>query len=213
MAFTPWQIVGWAAGGAFLAYLGHRLWGRAVMPPLSLEFTARMHGPLRSVAPGRIRLLVVHVTDPPTPLSSVPTARSTAAYFAATDLDASTHVVVDDHEGYRTLADTVVPYGASGGDANTRGLHIEFAGHSGWTRAQWLQHPEMLARGGAVLAAWAAQYNLPLVVLGPQAVGDGLAQGVTTHANITQGFHVPGGHMDPGDGFPLDVLMAYARGG
>jgi hypothetical protein len=213
VALTSIQLVGLGLGGAVLAYLGRRLWGRPMMPPLSLEFTARMHGPLRSVAPGRIRLLVVHVTDPPTPLSSVPTARSTAGYFAETTLDASTHVVVDDKEGYRTLADTVVPYGASGGDANTRGLHIEFAGHSGWTRAQWLQHPQMLARGGAVLAAWAAQYDLPLVFLGPQAVGDGLAEGVTTHAAVTQGFRVPGGHMDPGAGFPMDVLLRYARGG
>lgn len=211
--FLSWPTAGWIAGGAFVAYLGHRIWGRKMMPTLSTEFTARMHGPVRPMPKGAIRLLVIHVTDPPTPLSSVPTARSTAGYFAATTNDASTHVVVDDKEGFRTLPDNVVPYGASGGDANRRGLHIEFAGHSGWSRAQWLQHPQMLARGGAVLAAWADQYDLPLVLLGPQAVGDGRAEGVTTHAIVTAGFRVPGGHQDPGPNFPFDVLFRYARGG
>ena len=183
------------------------------MPPLSTEFTARTHGPVRDLArPGHgIRLLVIHVTDPPTPLISIPTARSTARYFSQTTEFASTHVVVDDHEGYRTLPDTVAPYAASGGDANARGLHCEFAGHAAWDRATWLRHDAMLALGGLVFAAWADRYNISLGFLGPQSVGDGVAEGVTTHKNISDGFHVPRGHQDPGPGFPLDVLLGYAR--
>jgi len=193
--------------GALATYLvARRWWGRPMMPPLSTEFAAHNHGGVRAVTPPNIRLLVLHSTEGES-------ARSTAAWFANAASPGSTHVVVDDKEGFRTLPDNVVPYGASGGDANTRGLHIEFSGHAAWTRTQWLQHDAMLQRGGAVLAAWAATYGIPLAIIGPQAVADRIAQGVTTHKIVTDAFHVVGGHQDPGDGFPLDVLLRYARGG
>lgn len=192
---------------------------RGVMLPLSLEFSAFNHGTLRNLA--HLRLLLIHTTEGAS-------ARSTAAWFAtkiplAQGGPASAHVVVDDLEGYRVLPDSVVAYGAGNrmsaqtspvpNDTNDVALHLEISGHHDWPRETWLQHDATLQRGGAVLAAWADGYSLPLVMLGPEAVRDHLAQGVATHKTISDAYGVKGGHQDPGEGFPLDVLLGYARGG
>lgn len=198
----------YALGGlAVVVGVRRLLRGTPMMPPLSTAYMARNHGGTRALS--KIRLLVLHSTEGSS-------AHSTAQYFATTTVPASTHVVVGDTEGFRTLPDNVVPYGSGGGpstnDSNLVGLHLEFSGHAAWSRAEWLQHDAMLRRGGAVIAAWAATYNLPLVMLGPQAVRDHIAQGIATHKTISDAYAVPGGHQDPGPNFPLDVVLAYARG-
>ena len=38
-----------------------------------------------------------------------------------------------------------------------------------------------------------------------------LKPGITTHAQITKAFDIPGGHIDPGANFPMDTLLACVR--
>lgn len=183
-------------------------------PDLSREFTAGRHGGARNM--DSVRLIVLHATDPGSAVAE-PTARSTAMYFVSPPTPASTQAVIGEDGAYRTLDDDTIPYGA-GSPANERGLHVEQAGHSYWTREQWLAHDKTLRETGGLVGGWAREYNIPMRFLrAPDLVRlanngwqpqDG---GITTHAEITKAFHATT-HTDPGDNYPIDVLMGYAGG-
>jgi hypothetical protein len=146
-----------------------------------------------------IRLVVVHSTEGGT-------ARSVAEFFATT-AQASTQLVVDDFGCYRCLPDLVVPWGAPG--VNTSGLHIEHCGFARWTREQWLEHDDELRLSAEHAARWCWQYGIPRRWVGP--LGLKLRRrGLTTHADASRAF-TPGGHTDPGPGFPRDHYLQLVR--
>ena len=146
-----------------------------------------------------IRHIVIHDTEGGT-------ARSVAAFFAST-AQASTQLVVDDHECYRCVPDLVIPWGAPG--VNTSGLHIEHCGFAHWDRDEWLRHRPMLKRSAGHAAAWCLRYGIPRRWVGP--LGLKLKRkGFTTHADASRAF-TPGGHTDPGPGFPKDLYMALVK--
>lgn len=204
----------YAAGGIAAFYVIDRLFmGTSVPPPTcSTEFLADRHGGQRSMS--SVRLVVLHSTDPGSAVAN-PTAKSTAEYFSSTDVAASTQLVIGEDGCFRTLPDDVVPYGA-GSPANERGLHVEQAGQSFWTRAQWLARDATLRMTGGAVAQWCRMYDIPcvfrtaedLVALSdagwPEAMG-----GITTHAEVSRAWHATD-HTDPGVGYPIDVLMQYA---
>ncbi len=154
-------------------------------------------GPRRA---SQIKWVVLHSTEGGT-------AESVARFFATT-AQASTHLVVDDKECYRMVPDLVVPWGAPG--VNTGGLHIEQCGFARWSTAEWMQHEHTLQRSAAKAARWAHMYGIPLRWVGPIGLKLG-RKGVTTHADASKAF-TPGGHTDPGPGFPKDQWMRWARG-
>lgn len=193
------------------AYAARRL----QMPACDDSIQAVHHGGTRELVPGRIRLIVLHSTEGDT-------AASAANWFAADASGGSAHLVVDDGACYRTLPDNVVPWGAKGGRVNEDGLHIEMAGHAvddpktgakAYTRDQWLAHSAMLEKAAAIVQNWARAYNVPMVFLTVndlRAQGEN-ARGITTHEQVTRAFGVDD-HMDPGDAFPIDVLMRKVTG-
>lgn len=134
-------------------------------------------------------------------------AASVAAFFAG-GAQASTHLVVDNKECYRMVPDLVIPWGAPG--VNTGGLHIEQCGYARYSRSEWLtDHGQTLDRSAAKAARWAHMYGIPLRWVGPFGLKLG-RKGVTTHADASKAF-TPGGHTDPGPGFPKDVWMSRAK--
>ena len=158
-------------------------------------------GPRKASA---IRLVVVHSTEGGT-------AESVARFFATT-AQASTQLVVDDNECYRCVPDLVVPWGAPG--VNTSGLHIEHCGFAAWSRERWLAHVAMLKLSAEHAAKWCWQYDIPRRWVGPLGLRLGRS-GLTRHMDASKAF-TPGGHTDPGAGFPQDtylqlVKVAYAK--
>lgn len=154
-------------------------------------------GPRRSSA---IRQVVIHSTEGGT-------ARSVAVFFATT-AQASTHLVIDDEECYRCLPDLVIPWGAPG--VNTSGLHTEHCGYAKWTRAEWRVHMPMLRESAKHTAYWCWKYDIPRRWVG--WVGLRLKRkGITTHADASRAFNTPGGHTDPGPGFPKDIYLGLVR--
>jgi len=146
-----------------------------------------------------IRLVVLHSTEGGT-------AESVAAYFAGS-AQASTQLVVDDSGCYRCVPDLVIPWGAPG--VNTSGLHVEHCGFARWSRQEWLAHLPMLERSAAKVARWCYRYSIPRRYVGP--LGLKLRRrGLTTHSDASRAF-TPGGHTDPGPGFPRDVYLDLVR--
>lgn len=147
----------------------------------------------------QIKWVVLHSTEGGT-------AESVARYFHTT-ARASTHLVVDDKECWRMVPDLVIPWGAPG--VNTGGLHIEQCGYARWSRDEWMRHSATLDRSAAKAARWAYMYGIPLRWVGPLGLKLG-RRGVTTHADASKAF-TPGGHTDPGPGFPKDYWMKTAK--
>lgn len=222
MSWEPWK---WALSGvafvgvfAFVRRLAASF--RPSAPSCSTEFSAFNHGPPRDMA--KVGIAVLHSTDPSS--SDVePTARSTASWFSQhIPIDAggpySAHVVVGPDGCYRTLADVLEAWGA-GDPANLHGLHLEQAGHSTWSRQQWLAHRGTIAAAAGQVAAWSSQYGIPLRFLYAADLraldAEGYPPGhggVTTHAEISKAFPHATNHEDPGPGYPLDVFFELAGG-
>lgn len=204
------RVLGWATAAAGVLYFVRRF----VMPQgppfpdCSREFTADRHGGARDMS--SVRLVVLHSAESPS-------ARSTAEYFASTSTPASTQLVVGQDGCYRTLDDDVVPYGA-GSPANEKGLHVEQAGYAAWTREEWLARGQTLREAGGAVGGWCRQYGIPcrflyaadLVRLSENGWPANMG-GVTTHAEVSKAWH-NSTHMDPGGGYPVDVVMGYAGG-
>jgi N-acetylmuramoyl-L-alanine amidase len=146
-----------------------------------------------------IRLVVVHSTEGGT-------ARSVAEFFHTT-AQASTQLVVDDRECYRCVPDLVIPWGAPG--VNTSGLHIEHCGYAHYSRHEWMGHLAMLKLSAEHAARWCWQYGIPRRWVSP--LGLKLRRkGFTRHMDASAAF-TPGGHSDPGPGFPRDTYMELVK--
>jgi hypothetical protein len=144
--------------------------------------------------------IVIHSTEGAT-------AAGGATWFANPESKGSAHLVVDDVECFRTLDDGIIPFGAPG--VNTNGFHIEHAGFAKWTRRKWMRHKQTLRRGAFKAAFNAKKFNVPMVILSAEDLKRGKS-GFVTHATVTKAFN-PGGHTDPGDGFPLDHYMRLVK--
>ena len=159
---------------------------------------ARDSGPRKASA---IRHVVLHSTEGGT-------AKSVAEMFHADDAKASTHLVIDDSETYICVPELVIPWGAKG--VNLSGLHIEHCGWARWKTEEWMTHRRMLDQSARRAALWSWSYNIPTVILSPLGLEQGRA-GFVTHLTATRAFHTPGGHTDPGSGFPLGLYMSAVR--
>lgn len=147
-----------------------------------------------------LKWIIIHDTEGPT-------AKGAAEWFANPASQGSAHLVVDDDECYRTLADDVIPWGAIG--ANDLGVHIEQAGFAAWTRAQWLEHVATVERCAQHAAEWCKAYGIPAVILTPEEMAAG-QKGIATHATVTAAFKKDT-HTDPGPNYPLDVLLENVK--
>lgn len=159
-----------------------------------------------------VRLIVIHTTECREVAGAAP---AVASFFSKPRLDAhgnrlwgSSHLVVDS----TTIIECVKPmheaYGAKGGDANATGYHVELCGFAAQTAADW---QDAYSRGELALAARAvacvaAHFGVPIVHLTPDEIAAG-ASGFCGHRDITQAFHVIGGHSDPGVEFPWDAFL------
>lgn len=148
-----------------------------------------------------IRWIVIHSTEGSS-------ARSSARWFTDSRAEGSAHLIVDDRECYRTLADEVIPWGAPG--ANKLGWHLELSGRAKFTRQQWLDRRETLRRGAFKAAFHAKRFRIPIKLLSAADIRLG-RKGFITHALCTKAFNTAGGHKDPGHNCPLGEFMEMTK--
>jgi N-acetyl-anhydromuramyl-L-alanine amidase AmpD len=124
-------------------------------------------------------------------------------------IKASAHFVVDDKEIVQCVPTDRIAYHARG--LNVQALGVEFVGDYRQTRELWLDDygTAMLALAAPLVASLAGRFSIPLRLMGPDEIRGGKG-GITTHAAVTRAFSIPGGHIDPGPGFPVDKLGVAA---
>ncbi|NTW29451.1 MAG: N-acetylmuramoyl-L-alanine amidase [Coriobacteriia bacterium] len=169
--------------------------------------------PLSAIAYG-----VIHVTECADPIDG---AEDVASYFAQEQSGGSTQYVIDNDSIVQTLPDDRIAWGAP--PLNYSGIHIEQSGYSDFTREQWLAtYLPQIDNTAWNMARLSRLYDIPLRWLTAAdlvAIGTNPAKGSggwTGHQEVSAAWHQTD-HGDPGDGYPVDVLMAkahfYANGG
>ncbi len=120
---------------------------------------------------------------------------------------ASAHYFVDggaDQPAIHTVQMKDIAFAAPG--ANTHGVHIEHAGSSAQSAAEWSNDyaRAMLELSAQIAAAVCSRFNIPPVWLSPHDLLAGKA-GITSHNNVTIAFKPEfprASHTDPGPNFP-----------
>lgn len=167
---------------------------------------ARHFKSLKGLPPRKTRLIVVHDMEAP---EKATTAEAVARYFATTDTVASAHLCIDSDSIVQCVWDRDVAYAAPG--ANSDGIQFELAGYARQTREEWLDPYsravlELAARAGA---QYCRKFSIPPVHLSNAELMAG-ARGLIGHRQASQ-VYKKSDHMDPGDFFPWDVLIARVK--
>lgn len=98
---------------------------------------------------------------------------------------------------------------AAGPTSNRKHLHRSFVMRGTESRAEWLQHEDMLRQAAARDARWAMKYNIPVVKLSGADLRAG-KRGFFGHVDTAHAWGETD-HVDPGAGFPWDVYLQYVR--
>lgn len=148
-----------------------------------------------------VRLIAVHTAE------GAQTADSLAAYFRRDDIEASSHVAIDDNKTVE-----MVPYDRASWtlrSGNPVSDNAELAAFAKWSRDVWLTRDDLLTRTARWIADRCRTRGIPCVKLTAAQVRAGQS-GVIGHIDWTDGMR-DGTHWDPGPGFPWDVVMARAQ--
>lgn len=176
-----------------------------VIPPIISDWSQRFgFGSPRSTS--AIRLIIIHTTEnaPSTPAENVAT-------YQINSQSGSYHVLADRQKLLVENTDDWVAW-QTGNKGNDVGLGLSFVARAAMTRAEWLQEEKIygtITRAAWKVAEWSLTHGLPLAELTPADVRAG-AKGITTH-NVTRLAWGGTTHTDPGDGFPMDVLIREAK--
>ena len=149
-----------------------------------------------------VRLIIVHSAE------GARTIEELGSFFANPASGVSSHVGVDDKDG--VIGEYVRRdwKAWTAANANPVGVQVELCAFAKWSRDEWNRHPNMLRNCARWIAEEAAHFGIPVVKLtAAQAQGSG--RGVCQHRDLGSW---GGGHTDAGDGFPIDDVLAMAKG-
>jgi N-acetyl-anhydromuramyl-L-alanine amidase AmpD len=156
--------------------------------------------------PRQIRLLVLHSAE----CAEVPTAAEALATWSngSGHPQASWHFAVDSDSITQSVELEDVAWHAD--CVNGYSVGIEQAGRAAQSLAEWLDlySAKVLDNVARLLAVLAEQYDLPLDYVTEHL---DTAKGVTTHAAITRWARTKGGHTDPGEHYPIEMVLGRAR--
>lgn len=156
-----------------------------------------------------VRLIVLHTTE------GAQTIESLGSFFGNSSAQVSSHTGADNKSSSVIGEYVRRPDKAwTQGNANPYCISMELCTPSGaasnWSRDYWLNKQTTMLRAAA---AWVAEeakyYGIPLVGLSSSAAQSG-SKGVCQHVNLGAS---GGGHHDCGSGFPMDQVIAWAKGG
>ena len=143
------------------------------------------------------------------------TAESLRNWLTNPSSQVSYHFAVDMSHGDNWCANFVRTTDRAWAQASFNGKAISIAfctpsgAASGWSRDTWLSKGAMLTAAGRLAGELAKQYGIPLTQL-TSSQAQGSTKGVCEHKNFGAG---GGNHTDCGNGFPMDHVLAIARGG
>ena len=150
-----------------------------------------------------IRVIVMHVMESP---EKGNTAENVAHYFQNIPRPASAHICVDSDSIVQCVKDNDVAYAAPG--VNRDGIHIEQAGFSSQSGAEWLDPYGILMINKAADAAaqYCLKYDIPPVRLSLKELKDG-KKGIIGHWDATQVYKPNNHHTDPGESYPWQFFL------
>lgn len=88
-------------------------------------------------------------------------------------------------------------------DYNDGSVGIEQCGYAAYTEQDWLDNPDQLDVVAKIIAHLSVRWNIVL--------RNSVSAGVCTHAQVSKALNTPGGHTDPGAGYPLSHVLGMAR--
>lgn len=153
-----------------------------------------------------VRILVIHTTEGFTGLNGM----YDCGYYFQGNVGASSHVVIDNYHPNHIVECVNRKYASwTQCNYNSHAISVEQCGYASYSRDKWLGEFEPLLKNTAAwLAEESAYYGIPLVDLSSsQAQGSG--KGVCYHSELGS---AGCGHSDPGSGYPLDVVLQWAKG-
>lgn len=174
------------------------------------DYKARNHSGVRKAS--QIAYFVIHTAEAPLPEKG---AEAVGAYFQGTTSRGSTQYGVDVDSTQQYLGDKYVAWGAP--PLNISGLHVECAGRASFGRATWLrEYGPMFQRLGWLIAVKTAKYGIPLNILNvaelkKRSIAPGKGKGGLVYHSTVSLAYKQSDHTDPGDGFPMDLVMEYVR--
>lgn len=148
------------------------------------------------------RIIVLHSTEGSNIPHSAADLIGCTNFLCQPSVEASSHVIVDgDGHSARLVADERKSWAQA--RYNPFALSIEQIGHAAsehWTRDEIRETARWIAR-------WSKKYHIPIRI---GAVGGGFVTrtGVVTHKMLGA---LGGGHVDPGDRYPLEACLNLAR--
>jgi hypothetical protein len=151
-----------------------------------------------------VRLIVLHTAE------GARTIEDLGHFFQNSANSVSSHTGADNQAGRVGEYVTRGNKAWTAANANPVAVQLELCAFASWSRDMWLnQNHDMLENCAKWIAEEADHYGIPITKLSPgQAQGNG--RGVCQHRDLgTWG----GGHVDCGDGFPMDTVLDWARNG
>jgi N-acetyl-anhydromuramyl-L-alanine amidase AmpD len=156
-------------------------------------------------------LLVIHTMEA---AESSKTAESCARFFQNANSTGSAHLCIDNDSIVQSVPFDHKAAGARGFPYRTKSVndwavHFEHAGYARQTPAEWADDfsQKMLFWSAMAAARVCKAYSIPVVSVDEAGLRAG-AKGITTHRTVSQAFHVPGGHTDPGPAFPMATYLS-----
>jgi hypothetical protein len=158
----------------------------------------------------KIELIVLHAMQAS---ETSKTAESCAQVFQRGTRQASAHYCCDNDSIVQAVPDLKYAYGAGGGIGvrriNDNAIHIEHAGFSEQSLAQWSDDfsQKMLFWSALHCAGLSVKYGIHSTFRDVADLRAGNWNGYTTHATVEKAFPTTG-HWDPGPNFPLMGYLA-----
>lgn len=150
----------------------------------------------------RPSLIVIHSTESSNIKGSQSDLRGVTDYLCRPEVKASSQVIVDgDGNSARLVADSAKAWTQA--YYNPWALSIEQVGRAAtenWTRDEIRETARWVAR-------WSKKYGIP-IRRAQVSNGRVVRSGVITHKRLGS---LGGGHVDPGDRYPMQAMMRLAR--
>ena len=150
-----------------------------------------------------VRLIVIHTAE------GARTIESLGDFFANEANQVSSHTGADNQKGRIGEYVTRGNKAWTAADYNPVAVQIEMCGFASWSTGTWKnQNHNMLVNCADWIREESQKFGIPITKLNDsQAQGGG--RGVCQHINLGAG---GGGHVDCGNGFPIDYVLDLARG-
>lgn len=149
-------------------------------------------------------LIVIHTAETP---ERSGTAHAVAAWFGGANAPkASAHFCVDDKEIVQCVRVSDTAWACN--QPNGWSVSIELTGRASQTREQWADtfSAAVLSNAARLCASLCNKLEIPAVKLDREEVVRRLP-GLCGHDDITYGYRIRGGHVDPGVNFPWDRFV------